>query len=219
MAPVVGAVPNASLNVGATYTAAGTFSDPGADAWTATVTWGDGSAPEVVALSGRSFSLTHIYTAAGSYTVSIDIADDDSLGVRDATPCHGDRSRRPAWRRRCRSSISSSRRARFRGPWASLLKAQVIAAQVLIGRGNCPRRASSCGRSSPQIDLLVRLRVVTAADVAALRAIVAALRAVSGGRRRRKRGDDPGMYHVRHAVMRRYLFAISAGRNPAVIAA
>ena len=64
VAPVVGAVPNATLNVGATYTAAGTFTDPGADAWTATVNWGDGSALEVVPLSGRSFSLTHIYTAA-----------------------------------------------------------------------------------------------------------------------------------------------------------
>ena len=63
VAPVVGAVPNATLNVGATYTASGTFTDPGADAWTATVNWGDGSAPEVVPLSGRSFSLTHIYTA------------------------------------------------------------------------------------------------------------------------------------------------------------
>ncbi len=66
VAPVVGTVPNATLNVGATYTAAGTFTDPGADAWTATVNWGDGSAPEVVPLSGHSFSLTHIYTAGGT---------------------------------------------------------------------------------------------------------------------------------------------------------
>ena len=40
VAPVVGAVPDATLNVGATYTAAGTFTDPGADAWTATVELG-----------------------------------------------------------------------------------------------------------------------------------------------------------------------------------
>ena len=43
------------------------FTDPGADAWTATVNWGDGSAPEVVPLSGHSFSFTHIYTAGGTY--------------------------------------------------------------------------------------------------------------------------------------------------------
>ena len=78
VAPVVGAVPDATLNVGATYTAVGSFTDPGADAWTATVNWGDGSALEVVPLSGHSFSLTHIYTAGGTYTVTIDIADDDT---------------------------------------------------------------------------------------------------------------------------------------------
>ena len=92
-----------TLNVGATYTATGTFTDPGADAWTATVTWGDGSAPEVVPLSGRSFSLTHIYTAAGTYTVTIEIADDDASDSDDA---YGDRgsSRCPSrdWPRRCR---------------------------------------------------------------------------------------------------------------------
>jgi DNA/RNA endonuclease G (NUC1) len=75
VAPVVDAVADGSLDVGATYTVTGTFSDPGADAWTATVVWGDGSAPEVVPLTGRSFSLTHIYTAAGTYPVSITIAD------------------------------------------------------------------------------------------------------------------------------------------------
>jgi DNA/RNA endonuclease G (NUC1) len=78
VAPVMGAVPDGSLNVGATYSVSGTFSDPGADTWTATVIWGDGSAPEVVPLSGRSFTLTHIYTAAGSYPVTIRIADDDT---------------------------------------------------------------------------------------------------------------------------------------------
>ena len=86
VAPVVGAVPDATLNVGATYTAAGSFTDPGADAWTATVNWGDGSAPEVVPLSGHSFSLTHIYTAGGTYTVSIDIADDDTSATSTRTP-------------------------------------------------------------------------------------------------------------------------------------
>ena len=66
VAPVVAAVPDGSLNVGATYTVNGSFADPGDDTWTATVVWGDGSAPEVVPLSSRDFTLTHIYTAGGS---------------------------------------------------------------------------------------------------------------------------------------------------------
>ena len=95
-------MPNATLNVGATYTATGSFSDPGADAWTATVNWGDGSAPEVVPLSGRSFSLTHIYTAGGTYTVTIDIADDDTSALGDAHRDRGAAGARATWRRPCR---------------------------------------------------------------------------------------------------------------------
>jgi DNA/RNA endonuclease G (NUC1) len=169
--PVVGAVPNGALNVGATYTAAGTFADPGADAWTATVLWGDGSAPEVVALSGRSFSLTHIYTAGGTYTVTIDIADDDATAstthtVTVAQPAPGLAAALPL----IDQLIASGKMPRAVGV---LLKAQIIAAQVLIGRGNQPAAAALLRATVAQIDLLVRLRVLKAADVAPLRSLLA----------------------------------------------
>jgi DNA/RNA endonuclease G (NUC1) len=172
VAPVVGAVPNGSLNLGATYTAAGTFSDPGADAWTATVNWGDGSAPEVVSLAGRSFSLTHIYTAAGSYTVSIDIADDDSsaTGTHTVTviqPAPGLAAALPL----IDQLIATRKISRGVG---CLLKAEVIAAQVLIGRGNVAAANQLLRAAVAQLDLLVRLRVVKAADVAPLRAVLVA---------------------------------------------
>ena len=54
----------------------------------------------------------------------------------------------------------------------SLLKAEVIAAQVLIGRGNMTAANRLLRAVVAQLDLLVRLRVVTAADVAPLRAVV-----------------------------------------------
>jgi DNA/RNA endonuclease G (NUC1) len=170
--PVVGAVPNGSLNVGATYTAAGTFSDPGADTWTATVNWGDGSAPEVVALPGRSFSLTHIYTAAGSYTVSIDIADDDASAsaahtVTVAQPAPG----LAAALTQIDQLIAAGKMPRSVGV---ALKAQIIAAQVLIGRGNVPAAQVLLRAAIAEIDLLVRLRVLKAVDVAPLRAVLLA---------------------------------------------
>ena len=168
--PVVGAVPNGALNLGATYTAAGTFTDPGADAWTATVNWGDGSAPEQVPLSGRSFSLTHIYTAAGTYTVSIDIADDDAAGsgmhtVTVAQPAPGLAAALPL----IDQLIASGKVPRAVG---LVLKAEVIAAQVLIGRGNVPAARSLLRAIVAEIDVLVRLRVVKAADVAPLRSLL-----------------------------------------------
>jgi len=172
VAPVVGGVPDATLNVGATYTAAGTFSDPGADAWTATVNWGDGSALEVVPLSGHSFSLTHIYTAGGTYTVTIDIADDDTsasashtVTVETPAPESGLADALPL----IDELIANGKIPRAIG---ILWKAEVIAAQVLIGRGNTPAAIQILQAEVSQIDALVRCRVVKAADVAPLRKVL-----------------------------------------------
>lgn len=170
VAPVLAAVPNGSLNAGATYTASGTFTDPGADAWTATVNWGDGSAPEVVPLGGRSFSLTHIYTAGGTYTVAIDIADDDASGsgthtVTVAQPAPGLAAALPL----IDQLIAAGKMPRAVG---IVMKAEIIAAQVLIGRGNQAAGNAVLRALVVQIDLLVRARVLKAADVAALRALL-----------------------------------------------
>jgi DNA/RNA endonuclease G (NUC1) len=179
VAPVVSAVPNGSLNAGATYTASGTFTDPGADAWTATVNWGDGSAPEVVPLGGRSFSLTHIYTAGGTYTVTIAIADDDASGtgthtVTVAQPAPGLAAALPL----IDQLVSRGKLPRAVG---LVLKAEVIAAQVLIGRGNNAAATVLLRAQVVQIDLLVRLRVLTAADAAPLRAVLTGAIATLGG--------------------------------------
>jgi DNA/RNA endonuclease G (NUC1) len=186
VAPVVGAVPDATLNVGATYTAAGSFVDPGADVWTATVSWGDGSAPEVVGLSGRSFSLTHIYTAAGSYTVVIDIADDDASGstthtVTVAQPAPGLAAALPL----LDQLIATGKMPQLFGV---ILKSEVITAQILIGRGNTPVAIQLLRGIVEQIDLLVHCRVVKAADVAPLRSLlVQVIDSLSAGQRNRGR--------------------------------
>lgn len=87
VAPVVAAFPGATLLRGETFTAAGSFSDPGsADTWTATVDYGDGSGPRPLALSGTGFSLSRAYSAAGTYTVTVRVTDDDGdTGTRTAT--------------------------------------------------------------------------------------------------------------------------------------
>ena len=170
VAPVLAAIPDGSLNTGATYSVSGSFTDPGADSWTATVTWGDGSAPEVVPLSGRSFSLTHVYTAAGAYPVTIRITDDDgsaeavhTVTVTEAAP--GLSAALPL----IDDLVAAGKISRQIG---ILLKAQVIAAQVMEGRGNHAGAVIVVRSMLVQIDLLVRFRVLKAADVAALRAVL-----------------------------------------------
>jgi DNA/RNA endonuclease G (NUC1) len=172
VAPVVAAVPDGSLNVGATYTVNGTFSDPGADTWTATVVWGDGSAPEVVPLAGRDFTLTHIYTAGGSYPVSISIADDDAAGETTHTvtvnqPAPGLAAALPL----IDDLVAAGKISQ---PIGMLLKAQVIAAQMMIGRGNEAGGKIVIRSILAQLDLLCRFRMATRADLAPLRAVLTA---------------------------------------------
>ena len=170
VAPVVTAVPDGSLDVGATYTVTGSFDDPGADAWTATVNWGDGSALEQVSLSGRSFTLTHIYTTGGAYPVTIRIADDDAAGETTHTVTVDEAHPGLAAALPLIDDLVAA--GKISRPVGTLLKAQVIAAQVLIGRGNEPGARLLIRSVLAQIDLLVRLRVVKAADVAPLRAVL-----------------------------------------------
>jgi len=83
--PVVQAFAGASLLPGEAYTVSGSFTDPGADPWSATVDYGDGSGPQSLALNGQSFSLSHHYMAAGTYTVTVVVHDDDGSGSAIAT--------------------------------------------------------------------------------------------------------------------------------------
>lgn len=60
---------------------AGSYADPGADSWTATVDWGAGNGPEPLALNGFEFELNHTYPAAGSYLVTVRVADTTGGGA------------------------------------------------------------------------------------------------------------------------------------------
>jgi DNA/RNA endonuclease G (NUC1) len=176
--PAIGALPNFSLDAGGAYTAAGTFTDPGADAWTATVDWGDGTSPSQAALSGREFSLVHVYDMAGTFTVTVTIFDDDgnasvsnTVTVTAPTPALA-----PAIAQ-VDQLVVTRKISRDVG---RVLKAELGAAQALIDRGRNAAASLLLRATVIEIDLLVRLRVVAAADVAPLRSqltqVIASLR-------------------------------------------
>ncbi|MCW4044791.1 MAG: PKD domain-containing protein [Candidatus Bathyarchaeota archaeon] len=75
--PSINAVSDTTINEGDTYTASGSFTDPGADTWTATVDYGDGSGTQTLTLSDKTFSLSHTYTDNGEYKVTVTVTDDD----------------------------------------------------------------------------------------------------------------------------------------------
>ena len=171
VAPVVGTVPDATLNLGAAYTVAATFADPGADTWTATVDWGDGSAPSRVTTSTRSFSLTHTYGAADLYTVTVTIADDDT----SVSSAH-----RVTVAQTAPTGLSDAKQLidklvadrKITKGLGAVLKAEVDAAARLIAKGNNRGAMTVLRCMVSELDFLVRLRVVKAADVAPLRALL-----------------------------------------------
>lgn len=77
VAPVVSDVPGATILAGETFMSSGGFTDPGADTWTATVDYGDGSGAQPLALDGQGFALSHVYSVAGSFGAAVVVTDDD----------------------------------------------------------------------------------------------------------------------------------------------
>jgi hypothetical protein len=77
-APTVSAGTAATINEGTTFARTGSFSDPGAGTWTATVDYGDGSGATPLTLNpDHSFNLSHLYANNGSYNVTVTLTDDD----------------------------------------------------------------------------------------------------------------------------------------------
>src|SRR5262249_61601948 len=78
VAPTVTAPGDAELPEGDALTGSGSFTDPGADTWMATVDYGDGFGPQPLALNpDKSFDLDHAYADNGTYTVTVVVTDKD----------------------------------------------------------------------------------------------------------------------------------------------
>jgi len=77
LAPRVYAGANTSVRSGVTFTRRGYFVDPGLESYRAWVAWGDGSGRRSLTLSGRRFTLRHLYprVRGRTYTVSVTVVD------------------------------------------------------------------------------------------------------------------------------------------------
>jgi hypothetical protein len=75
--PVVSVGSDVSISNGQTLTRTGSFTDPTADTWTATVNYGDGSGVQPLALNAdKTFILGHPYTVPGDHTVTVTVRDE-----------------------------------------------------------------------------------------------------------------------------------------------
>ena len=85
VAPVISALAGATLLPGETYSSAGSFTDTGADPWSATVNYGAGDGTGPLSLSGKNFSLAYTYETDGAFTVTVQVSDDDVTSTRTQT--------------------------------------------------------------------------------------------------------------------------------------
>ncbi|HEX8832992.1 MAG TPA: SwmB domain-containing protein, partial [Abditibacteriaceae bacterium] len=92
---LMGSGSDKTINENGVYTTSATFIDFGASSWTATINYGDGSPIETVQLGGGedgngpfpTTSLSHVYGDNGTYTVTVEVTDnqDGGKGVATAT--------------------------------------------------------------------------------------------------------------------------------------
>ena len=89
VAPLVNAGSDATVGQGNVFTQSGSFVDPGNDTWTATVDydWHSGDTDAVaLALTGKTFTLNHVYNTVGTYTIRTTVTDKDGgVGYDDVT--------------------------------------------------------------------------------------------------------------------------------------
>ncbi len=93
--PSINSLSNTTINAGATYSANGFFSDSDSTSWNGFIDYGDGSGIQSLVLnSDKTFSPSHQYITAGTYTVAVYISDNQSaigtststVTVNNATP-------------------------------------------------------------------------------------------------------------------------------------
>jgi hypothetical protein len=71
---VVNPIAGATINEGGSYSANGSYSDPGTGPWTATVNYGDGSGNLPLTLNAdKTFALSHTYADNGTYNVVVTV--------------------------------------------------------------------------------------------------------------------------------------------------
>lgn len=84
VAPALSPLAAALLFRGETYAADGGFADPGADVWSATVDFGDGSGARSLPLTGQTYSLSHVYGNPGVFVLRVRVSDDDATSEATA---------------------------------------------------------------------------------------------------------------------------------------
>ncbi|HWK89839.1 MAG TPA: PKD domain-containing protein, partial [Longimicrobium sp.] len=140
------------------------FADADDDEWTASVDYGDGSGTAALALSGKAFSLAHVYGGAGAFTVAVTVSDNDggsgtgTAQVTVLTPQQGIHA------------LAAMAAGAGQNPSIHALNATLNAAADALDRGNATAAVQQMGAFVNQVAAMLRSRQVGEADAQALTA-------------------------------------------------
>ncbi|HET7041753.1 MAG TPA: DNA/RNA non-specific endonuclease, partial [Gemmatimonadales bacterium] len=181
VAPAVAPLAGADLIATETYAATGSFADPGDESWSATVDYGDGSGVQPLALSGKSFALSHTYADTGTFTVTVRVAD-DAGGVGTATASVVVESSAAAVQGLDGMIGDLLARGDLSRGEATALRASVDAAARQIGRGGATAAAGELGAFINKVNAEVQSGRLSAGDGQELIALAQRIIAALGGR-------------------------------------
>src|SRR5262249_46925828 len=155
---------------GEQYAASGSFTDPGADPWTAAVDYGDGSGLQPLPLTGQTFALSHTYTTVGTFTVTVQVADDHTTSVAKQTVAVISLSQG------VRNAIAIvdqlAAAGKITANVATVLRLELQLAAASFDAGLPVVAVAELRAVVIEIDLLVQLGKLSAADAAPLRSLV-----------------------------------------------
>ncbi|MBA3890467.1 MAG: S8 family serine peptidase [Gemmatimonadaceae bacterium] len=161
--PAIASFAGATLLQGELFSASGSFADADPDTWTATVSYGDSGA-QALALSGRTFTLSHRYMAAGAHSVVVTVSDDDNgtgsqtALVRVLAPHEGIETTLIAV-----IGVGAGTAGLGRGN-VEALKAPLSASIAALDRGNTTAAVAQLNAFKHQVDALQRGGKLTAAS-------------------------------------------------------
>ena len=169
VAPSVHVFAGGTIFQGETFSGSTSFDDPGADQWTATVDYGDGTGTHALAISGRNLALSHSYSAAGTFTVTVTVRDNDGgVGTQTATvtvqsPAEGLQG--------LQAAVSTLERAgSLTSGNAQALLAKLRAADASLARGDETPAVNQLQAFVNQVNALVRSDRLTQAQADAMTA-------------------------------------------------
>jgi DNA/RNA endonuclease G (NUC1) len=170
VAPIIESFAGATLLPGETYSANGSFADPGSDPWSATVNYGDGSGWSTSPLDGKSFTLAHIYNVPAMYQVEVRVSDDDVTSSRKqiVTVITQQQGLEPA--SGMIQSLAGS--GGINAGNVNSLTSKLYAAQVQLQQGNSTAAANQLSALINELDAMVRSGRLTAGDALPLQTLV-----------------------------------------------